>query len=248
MNYSNTQHITPGDEETFWVPDMHNFGANECEDRRIRKEADRFYDCKGTHLYIHHCEGIAAERHVRVGYLLQFGKYVVKDRQGAFCFFATKGLNPFNLAGVRRKKSAAAAAQAESTVPFDDGVHWHKNFYRLVNKYWEMGLDTRNLNLVLLYLQLKDGVEPTNANVLTKNLLETEYDLLGYTVLRAHDKLARIKYGKYKLPLYDGPVFVEDIRPEDKNGGWITFTVEHAGKKVKEVELDVKTKMKEAKQ
>jgi hypothetical protein len=43
-------------------------------------------------------------------------------------------------------------------------------------------------------------------------MLEAEYDLLGYSVLKVHDELAKISYGRYKLPLYEGPVFVEDLR------------------------------------
>ena len=58
------------------------------------KEADRHYQCKGTHVYIHHVEGIAPVRHVRVALLVQFGKYVVKSKPGYFCFFASKGINP----------------------------------------------------------------------------------------------------------------------------------------------------------
>lgn len=66
---------------------------------------------------------------------------------------------------------------------------------------------------------------PTIADSITKTLLESEYDLLGYTAMKVHDNDAKIKYGKYKLPLYDGPIFVEDMRTEEMNGGYITFTI-----------------------
>ena len=47
---------------------------------------------------------------------------------------------------------------------------------------------------------------------LNKSLLENEYDLLGYTSLRMHDDEGKIPYGRYKLALYDGPIYIEDLR------------------------------------
>lgn len=77
--------------------------------------------------------------------------------------------------------------------------------------YWSINVE-RNLNLVLLYLQLKEGIVPTNESALNKSLLENEYDLLGYTSLRMHDDEGKIPYGRYKLALYDGPIYIEDLR------------------------------------
>jgi hypothetical protein len=69
-----------------------------------------------------------------------------------FCFFLTKGVNPFNIAGLRViKKSEKEKEVAPDTIPFDDGVHWDKNFYEMISHYWSIGL-MKNLNVVLLYL------------------------------------------------------------------------------------------------
>ena len=106
-------------------------------------------------------EGITPQRHVRVGYLLQFGKYVVKASGGMFCFFLTKGVNPFNIAGLKViRKSEKSKEVAPDTIPFDDFISWNKNFYEMISFYWALGLH-KNLNVVLLYLQLKEGVKPT---------------------------------------------------------------------------------------
>lgn len=196
-------------------------------------------------MYIHHVEGITPERHVRVGYLLQFGKYVVKSKRGMFCFFVTKGINPFNIAGFKKiKKSEKDKQIAPDTIPFDESIQWEKNFYEMISHYWAIGLN-RNLNVVLLYLQLKPGVKPTVASIINKTMLEAEYDLLGYTVLKMHDENAKIQYGKFKLPLYDGPPYVEDLREQDKNGGFITFTLEEPGREVKEIPLEIKDTIKQ---
>jgi hypothetical protein len=42
-------------------------------------------------------------------------------------------------------------------------------------------------------------------------LLEEEYDLLGYAVVKLNDKDGRIRYGDYKLELHDGPIIVEEV-------------------------------------
>ena len=63
--------MDPSMENSYWVPDLHNFDSNMAGELRIKKEADRLYKCKGTYLYIHYCEGgLPPRRHVRVGYLL----------------------------------------------------------------------------------------------------------------------------------------------------------------------------------
>jgi hypothetical protein len=54
---------------------------------------------------------------------------------------------------------------------------------------------------------------------MNKSLLEKEWDILGYAVLRLVDEKGKIRYGRYTLPLYEGPPFVEDLREGDKNGG-----------------------------
>jgi len=175
LQTSGPSQMTPAQEQAFWVPDLHNFPANQCHDLRIKREADNTYNSDGFHLYIHHTEGLTPERHCRVAYLLQFGKYIVKNRKGEFCFFATQGMNPYNLAGLAKiKKSAKAKEVLQDVIPFDDSIHWYKNFYQMISHYWSIGLN-RNLNLVLLYLQVKEGITPTVASGLTKDLLESEY-------------------------------------------------------------------------
>lgn len=46
--------------------------------------------------------------------------------------------------------------------------------------------------------------------------METEYDLLGYSIFKMNDEDARIKYGKYTLDLYYGPIYCEDWEEGEK--------------------------------
>jgi hypothetical protein len=62
--------MDPSDESHFNEPSVHNFECNWMPDRRRRKIADRFYDCTGIQIYIHHTEGLVPENHVRVAYLI----------------------------------------------------------------------------------------------------------------------------------------------------------------------------------
>jgi len=70
MQNTNIGKADIGKEHSYWVPDLHNFDSEMAGELRELKEHDRFYKCRGINLYIHHCEGITPERHVRVGYLL----------------------------------------------------------------------------------------------------------------------------------------------------------------------------------
>ena len=151
---------------------------------RVLKEADKNFNSKGIRLYIHHVEGIASRKDVRVGYLIQFGKYVVKSKGGLFCFFATKGVKPMKLLGIKKKDQATATPP--DSIPIDDGVNWEKNFYQMISHYNEIGLK-KPLDVVLLYLELKEGVRPSMGSTIDKSLLEEEYILLGYTTFRLCD-------------------------------------------------------------
>ena len=64
------------------------------------------------------------------------------------------------------------------------------------------------------------------ASQINKSMLEEEYDLLGYAVFKLVDDKGKVNYGRYTLPLYDAPPYVEDLLENEKNGGLITFTVE----------------------
>lgn len=81
--------------------------------------------------------------------------------------------------------------------------------------------------------------------MITKSLLEEEYDLLGYTVYRLNDEKGRVRYGTHTVPLFDGPPYVEDIREQDKNGGTITFTIGDFGKPIQEIHIPIKDSIKQ---
>lgn len=66
---------------------------------------------------------------------------------------------------------------------------------------------------------------PSVSNVISRVLLEEEYDLLGYGVIKLNDAEGKMKYGDYKLDLHEGPIFVEDVDKHPKNGRyvWVSF-------------------------
>jgi len=48
---------------------------------------------------------------------------VVKGKDGFFCFFATPGVNPLNLAGLKKmKKKDKENAVAPDSIPIDSGI------------------------------------------------------------------------------------------------------------------------------
>jgi hypothetical protein len=80
--------------------------------------------------------------------------------------------------------------------------------------------------LLVLYLELKEEVsKPTVGNSLSRVLLEEEYNLLGYGVIKLNKKDGRIDFGEYKLELHEGDVFIEEIENYPKNGGVIELSL-----------------------
>ena len=57
-------------------------------------------------------------------------------------------------------KEEKERAVAPDSIPIDDGVDWQKNFYQMISHYNEIGL-RKPLNIVLLYLELKEGMKPS---------------------------------------------------------------------------------------
>ena len=105
----------------------------------------------------------------------------------------------------------------EATIGFEEVRSWAYDFYRM---YWsqpetEDGV-RENLYLVLQYLERKVSVlVPTTDKVITRRLIEDEYDLIGYSSIQINNQDGTLRYGTYILELFKGPILVEDLQ-EDK--------------------------------
>jgi hypothetical protein len=53
--------------------------------------------------------------------------------------------------------------------------------------------------------------------MITKELIESEYDLIGYTVLDVSNTDGKFRFGYFNLSLYDGPIYVEELNPLKRN-------------------------------
>jgi hypothetical protein len=93
----------------------------------------------------------------------------------------TRGNNMGSSQGGRATSAAAMYHNdPEKTVYFNEQRTWYKDFYKLL---WDLELK-ENIYIVLQYLERKADVEiPTTNAVITRKLIEDEYDLIGYTVL-----------------------------------------------------------------
>ena len=66
-----------------------------------------------------------------------------------------------------------------SMITFNEKRIWYKDFYNLM---WDFDLKEK-LYLVLQFLEKKENVEEaTNSRVITRRILEEEYNIIGYTV------------------------------------------------------------------
>lgn len=93
----------------------------------------------------------------------------------------------------------------DDTMFLDETQIWYQDFYSLFWNKWYRG-DNRNLYLVIQVLQLKTGIQPSNAGI-TKQLLAREYDLIGYGTEQLTFGDGKVKYGEFEIPLYKGPIY-----------------------------------------
>ena len=93
---------------------------------------------------------------------------------------------------------------------------------------WDLDLK-ENVYLVLQYLELKPDIDPTGHSVVTRQDIEDEWDLIGYTVLVLNQPDGTIRYGSFILDLYDGPIFIEDLDVQKRNVTSMKVTIGRPG-------------------
>jgi len=49
--------------------------------------------------------------------------------------------------------------------------------------------------------------------LISRDLIEAEYDLIGYGVVAVNDINGKMNYGDYSLRLHDGPIYLEELDP-----------------------------------
>ena len=67
------------------------------------------------------------------------------------------------------------------------------------------------------------------SNIVSRVLLEEEYDLLGYAVVKLNEPNGKFKFGDYRMDLHEGPIYVEEADSHPKNGRYIWVSVKPAG-------------------
>lgn len=48
---------------------------------------------------------------------------------------------------------------------------------------------------------------------ISRRLIEEEYNLIGYAAIKMNDEFGKFYFGTYTVPLYEGPVYVEECLP-----------------------------------
>lgn len=76
--------------------------------------------------------------------------------------------------------------------------------------FWDEDLN-ENLYCVVQYLQVKQGIIPTVNAVISRKLIQDEYDLIGYGVIQLNNPDGTVRYGTYTLDLYQAPIYVEEL-------------------------------------
>lgn len=119
-----------------------------------------------------------------------------------------------------------------------DVIVWHENvefkrdFFEFITERWKEEKKKKDLYLVIQYAELKEGVQPSIGGQISRKLIEDEYDLVGYSCIKMNDDVGRFAFGQYTVPLYDGPVYVEECLPDKKNNRTIKVSIDKIGQKV----------------
>ena len=213
----------------YYVPELHNIAPKIPMNVKPVRNKDVY--CDGMTIGVHWVKGYTNSRHVRVALALQIGKDIVIQDNGHMCFYATRGINSYigkkvengmlkaisstgketrsQLGNIPLSQSGHLPGQdPEKTIAYNEQRTWYKDFYNL---YWDLDLK-ENIYLIVQYIERKpENINPTITAVITRKLIEDEYDLVGYTVFQINNKDGTLRYGNYVLDLYDGPIFIEEL-------------------------------------
>lgn len=228
----------------YYIPEIHNFAPK--IDMYVKPERDPNYICEGINVFVHFAKGIQAARHVRVATCIQLGKNIIQMENGALCFYATRGIKP-EVKEVLTTKAAITPKSKNSAVKsilkknatvdipthtiyhelheFNDGKEFFMDFYKL---FWDEDLN-ENMYVVIQYLERKEGVIPTVNAVISRKLIEDEYDCLGYSVIQINNPDGTIRYGTYTLDLYNPPIYVEELDETQRTTGICKVTIGRPG-------------------
>ncbi|TNV81375.1 hypothetical protein FGO68_gene7627 [Halteria grandinella] len=202
------------------LPELHTLSKPQSLLCKPRKDPN--YICSGLSIHIHYAKGFRHLRHVRIAACLQQNRDILAQSGGQLCFFASKGIQYPPYEQIKKavnskkeienelKEAIEYYQDEEMTLRFDEKRTWVNDLYE---EYWKNG--QQDIYLVLQYLQRKPTVaKPTIDSVISRKLLEQEYDLIGYTSFKlTHDYTGFIKYGTFTLQLYQGPpILVQDLR------------------------------------
>lgn len=101
---------------------------------------------------------------------------------------------------------------------YGDVIVWLENktfwwdFFKYIWDRWKVE-KKKDLYLIVQYLELKEGVKPTMTGQISRRLIEEEYILIGYATIKMNDEFGKFYFGTYTVPLYEGPVYVEECLP-----------------------------------
>lgn len=199
----------------------------------------------GINITVHYVKGIVPKTHLRVACCLQVGQDILRVDSNNLCFFATKGLkaggktaNEVNKAvtvgnmnqatsGANRNSGnetegfAKTAASATALLEFNENKSWIKDIEASYKD--ASGKVITNAYLIIQLLEKREGAYPKK--VTNREMLEEDYELLGYTVLQMNLKDGSLAYGTYYLQFFEGPIFIEELDPDKKMNSAVKITI-----------------------
>lgn len=134
----------------------------------------------------------------------------------------------------KAKESMGIADEDEeqNLIMLQENCEFFQDFYNL---YWNRFYTGSNrfLYAVFMVLQVKEGVVPTLDGTISKELIDEEYDMVGYGIEQFSHDDGKIKFGTYEVDLYKPPVYVCEIEQIRKLPCKLKVTIDFPGNQIK---------------
>jgi hypothetical protein len=140
------------------------------------------------------------------------------------CFYATSGKNPNTVIFEGTEDNTAKG----DVILWNENTTFNRDFYEYLWDIWDRE-QKKKLYCIVQYLELKEGIQPSKNSNITRELVEKEYDLIGYGVIRLNDKSGKFIFGTFTVQLFSGPIFVEERLDNKNRGHTLKITIQQPG-------------------
>lgn len=142
-----------------------------------------------------------------------------EEEEGKFTHFYSYTFTHYlSIEDDRHKKTAVTAT---ALLEFNEAKTWIKDIEAACRD--ATGQLSQNAYLIIQLLEKRIDVK--TKKVTNRAMLEEDYQLMGYTVLKVNDSNGKVQYGTYYLEFFEGPIYIEELDPDKKLNAVVKLTI-----------------------